>query len=154
MARTFSLKLQFPKDNMIITNENRNIPSINKLSWDAIWNSLILLQVFLGSIHDSRMLGHAALYQRANSNEVLLESKVNINRHQVGPMLVGSGINPLSKRLPEPYIFNPTVSARERITYGCISSNKHSRHFFDFEAWSCSAYWMAVLKQGRCFFEI
>lgn len=80
------------------------------------------------------MLGHAALYQRANSNEVLLESKVNINRHQVGPMLVGSGINPLSKRLPEPYIFNPTVSARERITYSCISSNKHSRHFFDFEA--------------------
>lgn len=48
------------------------------------------------------MLRHTALYQRENNNETLLESIVNVNGHQIGPMLHGDGVNPLSKWLLKP----------------------------------------------------
>ena len=69
---------------------------------------------FFGSIDDSRVVRHTALYQKANSSEILLESKVIENRHQLGTMLLEYGINSLSKLLLKPYIFSPTLSTQEK----------------------------------------
>lgn len=66
---------------------------------------------FPESIHDSKVL---ILYQRVNNSVVLLEPKVNVNVHQVGPMLIEDRKILLSKWLPRPYIFNPTLSAQEK----------------------------------------
>ena len=46
-----------------------------------------------GSIHDSRVLRHTALYQITNNNEILLKLKVYVNGHQIGPMLLGGRVN-------------------------------------------------------------
>ena len=40
-------------------------------------------------MHDSRVLIHITLYQRANTNQMLLEAKVNVNGH----MLLGDEVS-------------------------------------------------------------
>ena len=52
-----------------------------------------------GSPYDLRVLGYTAIHQKSNNNEIFLESKVNINRHQIGPVVLEDGINLLSKWL-------------------------------------------------------
>ena len=69
---------------------------------------------FSGNIHHSRVLRHTALSQRANNNGILLEPKANVNGHQIGPMLLGNGVNLLSKWILNQYIFRPTLTAQER----------------------------------------
>ena len=66
---------------------------------------------FSRSIHDSRVLRHTALYQGINNNEILLELKVN--RHEIGPMLLGDGVDSLLKWLSKLYIFSQSFSAQE-----------------------------------------
>ena len=51
---------------------------------------------FPGSMHNSRLLRHTALYQRAKNNEILLESKGNVNGHQMSRMLLEDGVTTLS----------------------------------------------------------
>ena len=51
---------------------------------------------------------HTALYQRASNNEVMLKPKVNVNGYQIGPMLLGDGMNLLSK-----WLLKPTQSKRK-----------------------------------------
>ena len=52
-----------------------------------------------GSPYDLRVLGYTVIHQKSNNNEIFLESKVNINRHQIGPVVLEDGINLLSKWL-------------------------------------------------------
>ena len=120
MAHTNSLQLQLPKTDMIIISENRDIPSVHKLSWNAICKSLISLELSLGK----RVFKHTVLYQRVRSNETLLEPKVNVNGHQIAQMLLGDGVNLLSKWLLKPYIFSATVAAREKNLSKNLSSTK------------------------------
>ena len=51
---------------------------------------------------------HTALYQRASNNEVMLKPKVNVNGYQIDPMLLGDGMNLLSK-----WLLKPTQSKRK-----------------------------------------
>ena len=70
------------------------------------------------------MFKHTVLYQRVRNNETLLEPKVNVNGHQIGQMLLGDGVNLLSKWLLKPCIFSPTVAAREKNLSKNLSSTR------------------------------
>ena len=64
---------------------------------------------FTRSIHDSRVLRYTALYQGINNNEILLK----VNRHEIGPMLLGDGVDSLLKWLSKLHIFSQSFSAQE-----------------------------------------
>ena len=85
---------------------------MQKLSWDAIF--INIATAFPGGIHHLRVLRHTALYQRANNDEILLESKVNLNGTQMDPMFLRDVINPMSNWLLKPNVFSPTLSAQEK----------------------------------------
>ena len=60
------------------------------------WQFIDIATGFPGRIHVSMLLRHTALYQRANNNEILLESKGNVNGHQMGSVLLEDGVTSLS----------------------------------------------------------
>ena len=51
---------------------------------------------FPGSIHDSMFLRHTALYQIAKNDGISLQSKGNVNGHQMSPMLLEDWVTSLS----------------------------------------------------------
>lgn len=125
MAHTFSLKLKFRKAGIIIVGKNRNISSVHNFPRDTICISLISLEVFLGASMIRGWLDIAtALYRRAKNIEMLLEPKVNVNGHQLDPILLEDGINVLSKWLVKLYIFGPTLSAQENDLNKNLSSTR------------------------------
>ena len=71
---------------MITIDKNRDIPSVQKLPWDTICNTLTSLQVSLETSMIQRC--YTALYQRANKSA--------------------------SKWLLKSYVFIPTLSAQEK----------------------------------------
>ena len=125
MAHTFSLKPKFRKAGIIIVGKNRDISSVHIFLRDTICISLISLEVFLGTAMIRGWLDIAtALYRRAKNIEMLLEPKVNINGHQLDPILFEDGINLLSKWLVKLYIFGPTLSAQENDLNKNLSSTR------------------------------
>ena len=55
---------------------------------------------------------------------MLLQLKVNVNGHQLDPILFEDGINLLSKWLVKLYIFGPTLSAQENDLNKNLSSRR------------------------------
>ena len=78
-----------------------------------------------GSTYDLRVLGYTVIHQKSNNNEIFLESKVNVNGHQIGPVVLEDGVNLLSKWLLNPYAFR-TLSAKNK---NFIFSNINYRAF-------------------------
>lgn len=58
---------------------------------------------FPGSMHDAHVLRRSTIFQKAGQGDILTQSTVNVNGHEIGPYLLGDSAYPLSPWLMKLY---------------------------------------------------
>ena len=95
-------------------------------------------------MHDSRVLRHSSLYQKAEANQILTKPEDIIGNLRVRPLLLGDGGYPLSTWLMKPYNFTPALTNTEKKFNKKLSS---SRVIVERAFGICKARWRCLLKR-------
>jgi hypothetical protein len=67
-----------------------------------------------GSVHDSRVLAHSQLYQKASNKQILQSCSRTVMGREIMPFLIGDSAYPLKTWLLKPFACNSTLSNEQK----------------------------------------
>ncbi len=77
---------------------------------------------FPGSIHDPKTLRGSKIYQKAESNEILISPVMHLSNQPIRPLIIGDGAYPLKSWLSKPCPYNGILTRAQKKYNRTLSS--------------------------------